>query len=467
MPTKTDRPGVIGGGGAGPRAFDGEHRGMTVGLLALVTMFAFEAVAVSLVMPSVVRDLHGVTLYPVAVIGMLTAAIPGMVLGGRWGDARGARGPVLGGGALFVAGLVVSTVAGTMSVFVAGRLLQGVGSGIALTAMYVAVADAYPAALRRRVFALFATAWVAPSVVGPFVAGALVDALGWRSVFAVVAAFAAVSTLAVVRRMRRPVRRAAAPRDSRLLYAVVAAAGAVGLHLGGQGSAAQAVLLVPLGLVVCVVAIRQLLPAGTLTARPGLPAVVAARGVFGGAFALLETFLPLVLQSRSGLSPTATGLVMMAAALGWTAGSWRAGRSTRPAGTIFRLGSVSVIVGAAAALVVVPLQSVTPLATAVAIVGVTFAGAGMGLVTPLLSTLALDLAPEGRQGESGGAIQISDALGQSVAAGVVGAVFGHWVLTAAATAPLAGFGGAALLALLTWVVARRCTRPQNGGDGVG
>ena len=82
---------------AAPRAFDEQHRTITVGLLALVTMFAFEAVAVSLAMPSVARDLGGETLYPIAVIGMLTAAIVGMVIGGIWGDARGASLPVTRG----------------------------------------------------------------------------------------------------------------------------------------------------------------------------------------------------------------------------------------------------------------------------------------------------------------------------------------------------------------------------------
>src|SRR5438128_6319795 len=107
-----------------PRAFDEEHRTVTVGLLALVTMFAFEAVAVSLAMPSVARDLGGETLYPIAVIGMVTAAIVGMVLGGIWGDARGAALPVTLGGGLFVVGLLVSGFADSMPVLVGGRLVQ-------------------------------------------------------------------------------------------------------------------------------------------------------------------------------------------------------------------------------------------------------------------------------------------------------------------------------------------------------
>ena len=180
---------------ATPRAFDQQHRAITLGLLALVTMFAFEAVAVSLAMPSVARELDGETLYPIAVVGLLTAAIVGMVVGGIWSDARGASLPILVGGIGFAAGLLVSGFAGSMEVFVGGRLLQGLGCGAALTAMYVAVGDAYPAHLRTRVFSLFATAWVVPSIAGPFVAGALVDLFGWRSVFLVVAGFAVLSTL--------------------------------------------------------------------------------------------------------------------------------------------------------------------------------------------------------------------------------------------------------------------------------
>src|SRR6476661_10972598 len=99
---------------AAPRAFDEQHRTITVGLLALVTMFAFEAVAVSLAMPSVARDLGGETLYPIAVIGMLTTAIIGMVVSAGWCDARGPSLPILVGGLGFTVGLLLSGFAPSM-----------------------------------------------------------------------------------------------------------------------------------------------------------------------------------------------------------------------------------------------------------------------------------------------------------------------------------------------------------------
>lgn len=442
------------------RALDRHHRAITIGLLALVMMFAFEAVAVSLAMPSVARELDGETLYPISVVGMLTAAIVGMVVGGTWSDARGASLPLTIGGIGFVAGLLVSGFAGSMQVFVGGRLLQGLGGGAALTAMYVAVGDAYPAHLRTRVFSLFATAWVAPSIIGPFVAGALVDLAGWRSVFLVVAAFAVLSTLGV----RAPMGRRLAVRHGevvwgrRPLYAVVAAVGVVALHLAGHGTSAGAAVLLLAGLAVVVFATGPLLPAGTRTAAPGLPAVIASRGVFGATFACIEMFMPLVLQDESGFSPTVSGLVMMVGALGWVAGSSYSGRHGRPENfrRILATGSVALLVGAAITLGLVPVDHQPVVAGLVAVIGFSTLAVGMGLTTPLMSTLALDLAPEGRQGDSGAAIQMSDSLGQSIAAGLVGAAFAHWFVLDRHTSYFAGFGMALLLALVAVVAVRRC-----------
>jgi MFS family permease len=406
------------------RALDRHHRAITIGLLALVTMFAFEAVAVSLAMPAVARELDGTTLYPIAVVGLLTAAIVGMVVGGIWSDARGPALPITAGGAVFVVGLLLSGFAATMEVFVLGRLLQGLGCGAALTAMYVVVGDAYPQALRL-----------------------------------VVAAVAAVSVagvrVAVGRRLA--VRTAPLEWGRRPWFATVAAVAVVLLHLAGHAHSLRAVALLLAGLALLGWAVPPLLPRGTLRAAAGLPAVVAARAVFGAAFVCVEMFLPLVLQDESGLSPTVTGLVMMVGALGWTAGSAYSGRHGRSDtfGPLLWAGALTLLGGAVALTALVPIDHLAVPAAALATVGFTVMAVGMGLATPLMSTLALDLAAQGRQGESGAAIQMSDALGQSIAAGVVGAVFARWFLLDPDSSYLAGFGLAVLLGVTAlWTVRR-------------
>lgn len=447
-----------------PKVFDATHRASTIGLLALVTMFAFEAVAVSLAMPTIADALDGQRLYPIAVVGLLTAALPGMVIGGIWGDARGPSRPLILGSLGFVAGLLVSGLATTMPIFVAGRLLQGVGSGLALTAMYVAVGDAFVAALRPRIFSLFAAAWVLPSIMGPFVTGAMVDLFGWRSVFLIVAVVALLSTAFVARKMvpHLSTRHVPLAWGRQPAYALAIALGAVGLHIAGQATGWRSLLLLIAGVTVIVVTLPPLLPRGTLRARRGLPAVIASRGVFGGAFACVEIFLPLVLQDESGLSPTASGLVLMVGTLGWTAGSWFTGRYAKPTnyGVVMRAGGVWLFAGAAVMLALVPVDHLTWAAVTVAITGFTCMAVGMGLVTPLLSTLALDLAPQGRHGDSGAAIQVSDALGQSVAAAAIGVVFARWFLLDQDTSYLSGFGVAAVLAVAALLMIGRAT-PQR------
>jgi hypothetical protein len=51
---------------------------------------------------------------------------------------------------------------------------------------------------------------------------------------------------------------------------------------------------------------------------------------------------------------------------------------------------------------------------------------------------------------------MSDALGQSIAAGLVGAVFARWFLVDQDTSYLAGFGLALVLGVLAVVISRRC-----------
>ncbi|MCW3844199.1 MFS transporter, partial [Micromonospora yasonensis] len=172
-------------------------RAMTVGSVALVSLLAFEALAVGTAMPTVARSLDGLALYAFAFAGPFASGVVAMVLSGIWCDARGPRGPMWHGVAWFVAGLAVAGIAPTMGVLVVGRVVQGFGSGLLSVALYVIVGQAYPEELRRRIFAAFAAAWVVPSLVGPAVAGLIVEHLGWRWVFLAVPVVAVPAALLI------------------------------------------------------------------------------------------------------------------------------------------------------------------------------------------------------------------------------------------------------------------------------
>lgn len=159
------------------------YRALTVGIVSVVLLIAFEATAVGTAMPVAARELDGVSLYAFAFSGYFTTSLFGMVFAGQWSDRRGPLGALGGGIAAFAAGLLLSGSAGGMWVFILGRAVQGLGGGLVIVALYVVVGRAYPERLRPAIMAAFAACWVVPSVVGPLAAGAVTERLGWRWVF--------------------------------------------------------------------------------------------------------------------------------------------------------------------------------------------------------------------------------------------------------------------------------------------
>ena len=155
----------------------------TVGMFALCAFVAFEATAVTTVMPSVAAQLDGVGLYALSFAAPLASGVVGMVAAGGWSDRRGPIAPLALALVLFASGLVVCGLAPSMEVLVAGRVLQGLGGGALTVCLYVLVGLIFPAALQPAIFTSFAAAWVLPTLFGPALAAYVAHVAGWRWVF--------------------------------------------------------------------------------------------------------------------------------------------------------------------------------------------------------------------------------------------------------------------------------------------
>ncbi|GEL94273.1 MFS transporter [Cellulomonas composti] len=397
----------------------------TIALCGLVLLAAFESLAVTTVMPVVSRELDGAALYGLAFAAPLAAGVVGMVAAGTWADRVGPHQPLVVAVAVFAAGLTVAAAAPSMLLLSAGRLVQGLGGGAFVVVSYVVVARLYPADLHARVFAWFSAAWVIPSLVGPPVAGALAESVGWRWVFGSVAVIVVPVAVPVVLRVRGlgpPARtpvRGAGPR--RLPWAVLAAGAVLALGLAAEVPGAMRVWLAPAAVVVALVALRPLTPPGTLVARRGLPAVVASRGLLAGAFFGAEVYLPYMLARRYGLAPTIAGVTLTAAAIAWAGASWLQGRLGRrlPSRTAIRIGTTTVAVAIAATAAV----AATHAAVGWAVAAWACAGAGMGLVYARQTVLVLEYSPSGTEGANSSSLSITDSVGASLALSATGIAF--------------------------------------------
>ncbi|MFI7383038.1 MFS transporter [Streptomyces sp. NPDC049813] len=403
------------------------YRALSIGIVTVVLLIAFEATAVGTAMPVAARELDGVSLYAYAFSGYFTTSLFGMVAAGQWADRRGPLGPLGAGIGAFAAGLVVAGTAGGMWLFVAGRAVQGLGGGLVIVALYVVVSRAYPERLRPAIMAAFAAAWVVPSIVGPLAAGAVTEHLGWRWVFLGIPVLVLLPLALALPQIRR---RAGGPAPGaaggafdrrRIRLALGISLGAALLQYAAQDPRPLSLLPGVLGAALLVPSVLRLLPRGTYRAVRGLPSVVLLRGVAAGSFIAAESFVPLMLVTQRGLSPTLAGFSLAAGGATWALGSWI---QSRPRLDPYRdrlTAGGMVLVAAAVAAAPSVLIAAVPVWTVAVAWG--FGCLGMGLVVSATSVLLLQLSAPEEAGTNSAALQISDGLSNVVLLAAGGAAF--------------------------------------------
>ena len=411
--------------------FAPEVRATSVGLLVLITLIAFEAMAVSAALPTAARELHGLGSYGWAFTGFLVAGLVGMVAAGEQTDRRGPAVPLSAGLVAFLAGLVLAGTSATMMQLIAGRVVQGLGGGLMITAAYVVIGEAFPDALRPKLFAAISSAWVLPSLLGPVISGLLSQHASWRWVFLGLVPFSVLGGVLLLPELRAMARRsAAAPatkatpgQRGRLGRALAVAAGIGGLEYVAQHPSLALIAVAVVGAGLVGWGLRPLLPAGTFRVAPGVPAPIALRGLLAGSLFGVEALVPLSLTVQHGYGATAAGLPLTASGVTWALGSWWQGRAVHHDGTrrrivLIRAGFACITV-AAAAMAVVALPG-TP--GWLAYPAWTLAGLGAGLAMSSLGVLLLRYTTDATRGSDSAALQLADATSSALTTGLAGMV---------------------------------------------
>ena len=453
------------------------YRETSIGLVLIVLIVAFEAMSVTTAMPTVVEALDGMAWYAWPFSAFMVANLLGLVLAGEVSDRWGPAKPMVAGLVTFGAGLLIAGTATTMAQLIAGRLVQGLGGGTLVVVLYVLIGTTYPPALHPRAFGLTAVGWVMPSLIGPVIAGTLAEHAHWRLVFLGLVPLVAVGAMLIVPGLRMAVRPSSpAPPEpdaqqsrtagvgvyrgggrSRWPFALFAGAGVVLLQLAGERGGPSAVPLGIAGLVALLLAIRVLLPVGTVRARRGLPAVVLLRGIAAGSFFAVDTLVPLTLSSVHGYSATAAGLPLTFGAIGWSGVSWLQGRYPKLSRSLAVAAGLGCVAVACALMAVV---AWVPGAAWVSYPAWVFGGVGMGLTMPSLAVVLMSFSTDADRGRNSAALQISDALTSALTIGFGG------VLVAAATAGAFGLPtalGIVDLAMVGIALVGVCVAPRLRG----
>nr|AIA10429.1 major Facilitator Superfamily [uncultured bacterium] len=154
-----------------------------IGLILGLIFSELDETVVSTAMPTIIRELHGLSLYGwVAGVYMLAVTMFMPILG-KLADLYGRRRVYLSCMALFITGSVVSGLADSMTMLLVGRGIQGIGAGGLMPLALVIIGDTYPLEQRAKIQSLFGPLMILPQLLGPTVGGYMVGHVNWHWVF--------------------------------------------------------------------------------------------------------------------------------------------------------------------------------------------------------------------------------------------------------------------------------------------
>lgn len=230
----------------------------------------------------------------------------------------------IGGLLVFAAGTIVAAAAPFFLVILIGRMLQACATGVIMPMVFTLILLVFPREKRGSAMGIVGLVIAFAPAIGPSLSGVLVDSVGWRALFILVAVIALCVTVAAKGALKDqgPFDAVTFDRPSVILLAI----GMVGLLYGLSSFASSDNILIPLALMVvglffmALFVRRQLklenplLKVNVLKARrfrtiacivPFLQAMLVGTGVI----------FPIYIQSALGYSATISGVAMLPGAV--------------------------------------------------------------------------------------------------------------------------------------------------------
>ncbi len=170
---------------SGDRVTPPANTKMLIGVLAVITALGPLSMQIILPVLPVMQDAFMVsagTVQYVLSLALFTIAFATLVYGPA-SDRYGRRPVLLVGLVIFLLGSVVSAVAPTIEVLIAGRVTQAVGGAAGMVVSRAIIRDLYDRDTAARLMAYMITALVVAPMVAPLIGGLLNDAFGWRAIF--------------------------------------------------------------------------------------------------------------------------------------------------------------------------------------------------------------------------------------------------------------------------------------------
>lgn len=357
-----------------------------VGILFTVTLAGIDNTVVSTVMPVAIGDLGGAELYAWAFAAYILATAVTMPIWGPGSDRWGRKRTFLLGLVVFLLGSGLCAIAPTMPLFIAARVVQGIGAGATSSLPFIILGVVFPPEKRGRALGIVSSAWAISSVAGPLLGTLIVSTTTWRWAFMINLPIGAIALFLVLRAMPESVGERRGRFD--LAGSLLAGLGGSALiwafvDLGEGHVGALQAALIALGAALLAVFVwhearaeRPILPLAFFRHRGYSMAMAVSFLSFFSAFGI-SAYLPLHATTVFA-DPKAVGIVVAAFTLGWSGSAFAAGRIVHRVGE--RAPAIFGLAAHAVGLVLLAFAFDAGV-TAVAAAGFV-AGLGMGVLSP-------------------------------------------------------------------------------------
>jgi len=394
-------------------------------------MLLVDVTIVNVALPNLAADLKTSFTSLQWVVDAYALVLAALVLGvGAIADQVGHRRAFLAGLAVFTVSSLACGLAPAPGALIAARAVQGLGGAAMFATTFPLINSSYSGRDRGTAYAVWGAVAGASAAVGPIIGGALTEAISWRWIFFVnVPVGAAVIGLSFI--VGNPPAAARARADvpgmvtfttaaAAATYAMIRAAGHGWSAPGTWGLLAGAAVLFSVFLVIESRSVHPMLDLTLLRSRAFTSMLIAGFFLNFAAFAYL-VYTSIWLQSVLRMTPIEAGLVglpLSVTAFAVAAVTGRTLHGARP-GLVVGAGLILIGIGGLAGAALVRGGAGWPQLVA----GFAVAGAGVGLVSPMLGAATMAAVPVHRGGMAGGAVNTMRQLGYAFGVALLGTVF--------------------------------------------
>lgn len=354
-----------------------------------------------------------------------------LLTGGTLGDLYGRTRVFAIGVALIVLGSLVCAAAPNGAALITGRAITGVGAALEVPTSLAILTVTYTDAKERAgAIGVWAGCNGLALAVGPTIGGLLVDAAGWRSIFALVVPISVLAMAMAIRTVpesRDAQGRRLDLRGQALVIIALAALSFVTIEGPHEGFASPSILALIAVFIASsalfLVSQRNragaLVPLDVFRNAPFDAALAVAGMMTFGMYAML--FLtPLYLQTLGKFSAFTVGLQLLPLSATFVAVSHYSGALAKRFGPrgVMATGMAAMGIGLLLLTQITSVPNMALLAAALFIIGV-----GLGLNTGPVNAVAVASLPPARSGTASGLVNTSRMIGATLGVAVLGAMF--------------------------------------------